>query len=177
MNSDEVRTIYCCQCAGEVEAYRIDAMELYPHRPDLFHKHFWRRPHCRNYVGCHPDTTKPLGCIPTYELMKARGHIHALIDPIWKTKMMSRRQVYARLSTALGYVFHNGEIRSIEEARKVYRTAREVFASYLSESHKCKHEWETHTSSEPVAAGVHVERYVQCFRCGEIREDKQRKRG
>ena len=35
--------------------------------------------------------------------------------------------------------------------------------------HKCRHAWETHTDSDPVAAGLHVEQFQQCLKCGEIR--------
>lgn len=39
----------------------------------------------------------------------------------------------------------------------------------LAAEYKCKHVWETHTDSEPTAAGMHVESFRQCFKCGEIR--------
>ncbi len=41
----------------------------------------------------------------------------------------------------------------------------------LEEGHRCKHAWETHTDSEPCAACVRLERYRQCLKCGQIRED------
>lgn len=43
--------------------------------------------------------------------------------------------------------------------------------SSLHMDHKCKHAWETHTDSDPTAAGMHVTQYKQCIKCGQIRED------
>jgi hypothetical protein len=42
----------------------------------------------------------------------------------------------------------------------------------LHADHRCKHVWERHTDSDPVAAGVHIEEWRQCLKCGEIRDPK-----
>ena len=39
---------------------------------------------------------------------------------------MKRGEVYARLSERLGWKYHTAQIRSVEEARKVYRLVREM---------------------------------------------------
>jgi hypothetical protein len=80
-------------------------------------------------VGCHHKTktpTKPLGCIATPEILNARKKIHALLDPLWKSGVISRGRIYGYVSKQLGYTYHNGEIRSIEEARKIYRIVAEL---------------------------------------------------
>jgi hypothetical protein len=123
-------TIFCCGCQQEVEARLTNGAEIYPHRADLQRIHFWKCDTCKNAVGTHWKTkqpTKPLGVIPTPQIKKARQHIHALIDPIWhKQRIIQRSTLYAKISKALGYTFHTGEIRSIEEARKIYKVARDV---------------------------------------------------
>lgn len=124
--------LWCCGCQTNVEARLTDGKEVYPHRDDLHDLPFWKCDACKNTVGCHhktPDRTKPLGNIPTKELKKARQHIHAILDPIWKNGAMPRGKVYARLSCRLGYDYHTGEIKSIDEARTIYRTVREIAAS------------------------------------------------
>lgn len=123
------QTIYCSGCQGNVEARLTSGKEIYPHRPDLSKLPFWRCDACGNYVGCHHKTstpTKPLGVIPTPELRTARSHIHAILDPIWKSGRMKRGKVYRLLSDRLGYEFHTAEIRSIEQARTIYRTVLEI---------------------------------------------------
>jgi hypothetical protein len=105
----------------EVDACLFGGDVIYPHRADLSHKIFWRCQNCGNYVGCHPGGNKPLGNIPTPELRKARGHIHALLDPLWKSKKAPRGRLYARISQEIGRQYHTGEIRSVEEAREIYR--------------------------------------------------------
>lgn len=119
--------IYCCGCQKEIEACLTDGKEIYPHRPDLHALPFWKCPACGNYVGCHhktKDRTRPLGCIPTPEIKNARRHIHRLLDGIWKSGKIRRQKLYAKLSGKLGYEYHTAEIRTIEEARKIYKLIR-----------------------------------------------------
>lgn len=128
--------IYCCECACDVEARLADGEEIYPHRPDLADLPFWRCDECWNYVGCHhqtKDRTRPLGNIPTVQLKKARSHIHRILDPLWKTGGMKRGYVYGTLSKALGYAYHTGEIKTIEEARKVYALVQKIGKKEIAE--------------------------------------------
>jgi len=120
--------IYCCGCCENVEPRLTDGAEIYPHRKDLKALPFWKCDKCGNYVGCHHKTknrTQPLGCIPTPEIKKARQHIHALLDPIWKSGKMKRKELYGELTKRLGWSYHTAKIRSVEEAREVYKIARE----------------------------------------------------
>lgn len=86
---------------------------VYPHRPDLFSKWFWRCAACDAHVGCHPpaknngrggvgDGSVPLGRLANAELRKAKSAAHAAFDPMWKSGGMSRTQAYAWLAKALG---------------------------------------------------------------------------
>lgn len=122
-----VRRIHCCGCSGDVDARLTDGGEIYPHRPDLRSLPFWRCDACGNFVGCHhktADRTRPLGCIPTAELKEARKMLHALIDPIWQSGKMSRRELYAAIGRDLGREYHTAETRTMDEARAAYRAAR-----------------------------------------------------
>lgn len=119
--------IYCCGCGDTVDALLTDGEEVYPHRNDLHKLPFWKCEQCKNFVGCHhktKDRTKPLGCIPTPEIKDARKHIHALIDPIWQSGKMSRKDLYAEISERIGWAYHTAKIRSVEESREVYRIVR-----------------------------------------------------
>lgn len=121
--------LYCCGCEREVTPRLTDGAEIYPHRPDLKALPFWKCDACGNYVGCHhktQDRTRPLGCIPTPEIKKARQHIHRILDPLWKSGRMKRSDVYARLSEAIGYEYHTAEIGDIAEARRIYLAVKEL---------------------------------------------------
>lgn len=121
--------IYCCTCACDVDARLTDGREIYPHRSDLYTLPFWKCDACKNHVGCHHKTkqrTRPLGNIPSKELRRARSHIHAILDPIWKSKQMKRGKLYAIIAEKLGYEYHTAEIKTIEEARNIYRIMREI---------------------------------------------------
>ena len=124
-----VKDIYCCGCAKKVLARLTDGTEIYPHRPDLASLPFWKCDTCNNFVGCHhktKDRTRPLGCISTPELKNARIHIHQLLDPIWQNKVMPRKKLYSLISGRLGRKYHTANIRTIEEARKVYRLVQGI---------------------------------------------------
>ena len=120
--------IYCCGCSEKVDARLIDGAEAYPHRPDLKALPFWLCDACGNFVGCHRKTknrTHPLGCIPTPEIKNARQHIHRILDPLWKSGKWKRGALYADISEKLGWNYHTANIRTIEEARQVYRVVQQ----------------------------------------------------
>lgn len=128
--------IYCTGCGADVEARLTDGAERYPHRPDLFSLPFWRCDTCGNYVGCHHKTkqpTKPLGVIATPEILNARKKLHALIDPMWQSGKIKRGQVYAYIGHRLGYNYHTGEIRTMDEARTIYRIAAQLHNELIGE--------------------------------------------
>jgi len=124
------RQIFCCGCVANVDARLTNGREIYPHRRDLYGLPFWKCDACGNFVGCHHKTknrTQPLGCIPTPEIKRVRSLIHRILDPIWKSKRMGRKQVYRLIAERLGAKeYHTAEIRTVEEAREVYRIVQEI---------------------------------------------------
>lgn len=121
--------IHCCGCGDKIEARLTSGQEIYPHRNDLNKLPFWKCDTCGNYVGCHhktKDRTRPLGNIPTPEIRKARQHIHAILDPLWIGKRASRRQIYKKISDKIGWNYHTANIKTVEEARKIYRIVKEM---------------------------------------------------
>lgn len=121
--------IYCTGCEEDVEARLTDGKERYPHRPDLASIPFWKCDTCGAYVGCHHKTktpTRPMGTLATPEMLEARKSIHNLIDPIWQSGEFGRGQVYAAIKKQLGYPYHTGELRTMDEARKVWKIAADL---------------------------------------------------
>lgn len=59
---------------------------------------------CGAFVGCHPDE-KPLGILSDSEMREKKKQCHALFDPIWKSKKLSRKDCYYRLSKKMGIDF------------------------------------------------------------------------
>ncbi len=106
-----------------------DGGETYPHRPDLAKLYFWKCDKCGNFVGCHHKSnnpTAPLGCIPTHELKKARQTIHRILDPIWQTGKMKRKEVYAYLTDKIGWKYHTANIRYLHEATEIIRLLKDI---------------------------------------------------
>jgi hypothetical protein len=114
-----------------VPARLTDGRETYPLRSDLADLPFWTCDTCGNHVGCHhktKDWTRPLGNIPTNEIKRARQRIHRVLDPLWKERKIPRGKLYARIAAVLGVEsYHTAEIKSIEDARTVYRIVREIW--------------------------------------------------
>jgi hypothetical protein len=122
--------LFCCGCVREVDARLTDGKEIYPHRPDLAALPFWRCDTCKNFVGCHhktDDRTRPLGCIPTKEIKGARQHIHRILDPLWKSGDIPRKALYQKIADRIGREnYHTANIRSLEEARQIYRIVQDI---------------------------------------------------
>lgn len=123
------RKIFCIECNKDVIARLTDGTELYPHQERLHHLKFWKCDTCKNSVGTHRKYSgqpKPLGCIPNNEIKNARMHIHNILDPLWKTGRISRKELYKIISEFLGYEYHTGDIKNIEEARKIYKKIKQL---------------------------------------------------
>lgn len=75
--------------------------EIYPHRPDLHAKRFYKCA-CGAFVGCHGLTTQALGRPGGPKTRNARKAAHAAFDPLWKGKRLGRSDAYKRLADALG---------------------------------------------------------------------------
>lgn len=104
-------------------------MEIYRHRKDLWNLRFWKCDHCSNHVGCHrrpSGLARPLGCIPNREMREARKCIHEKLDPLWQSGRIKRGKLYKQISKALGYEYHTGELRSMHEARMVWRIIAQI---------------------------------------------------
>lgn len=126
--------IYCCACKADIDAILVSGEVIYPHRKDLYTLPFWQCNTCKNFVGCHHKTknrTKPLGNIPTASLRSARKHIHAILDPLYISRRISRGKLYAIISEKIGYSYHTAEIRDIEEARKIYKIIKEIERGFI----------------------------------------------
>lgn len=57
---------------------------------------------CDAYVGCHKNTSTPLGTMANKELRELRKQCHLLFDPLWKSGKMSRKKAYKYLEEKTG---------------------------------------------------------------------------
>ena len=92
-------TLTCPYCNRD--AQQATGADIYPHRPDLAHKKFYRCSPCGAYVGCHKDG-RPLGRLANADLRRAKQLTHAKFDPLWKSGQMSRSAAYRWLADQLG---------------------------------------------------------------------------
>jgi hypothetical protein len=110
----------CPYCAGSAPLVTGEA--IYPHRPDLFKKKFYLCKPCNAYVGCHSTGSgeKPLGRLANAELRREKQKVHAVIDPVWKSGNLSRKEVYAALAVFMGLQKHETHVGmfDIEQCKK-----------------------------------------------------------
>jgi len=125
--------IYCTSCDKEIKARLSNGLEAYPYRKDLHSLNFWFCDICKHFVGCHQktkDPTRPLGIIADKELKKFRIEIHNTIDPLWKTRKISRKKLYSKLSAELGYRYHTANIKSVVEAQDILKLITKIRKEY-----------------------------------------------
>ena len=158
--------IYCANCKEDVSAELIYGSEAYPNRKDLKDLPFWRCPSCGGKVGCHHRSFKPLrplGVIPSPEIAEIRSKIHAILDPLYRQKFTSRKDLYKRMAAKLGIKeYHTAEIRTVEEAEKVLDVAdevrRELYAETREEERARRAEeiWDMVRYREPVGRDAQI---------------------
>lgn len=95
-----IRRARCIECGGKTRL--VPGSAIYPGRPEFHHQQFWRC-QCGAYVGCHPDTTRPLGSAAGPDTRAARKKAHDAFDQLWKPKRgMSRGHAYEQLANHMG---------------------------------------------------------------------------
>lgn len=106
--------VTCDYCHRDAELVKGNV--IYPHRPDLFARWFWRCEPCGAWVGCHArgrgewDGKRPLGRLANAELRRAKQAAHGAFDPLWRSGAMGRRDAYAWLAEQLGIAIQNCHI-------------------------------------------------------------------
>ena len=99
--------LICSECGG-TDVRCVSGDQIYPHRPDLYAKWYWRCA-CGAYVGCHRTTKVPLGTPAGPATRRAREEAHAAFDTLWQRKVMrgvlradARNAAYAWLAEQMG---------------------------------------------------------------------------
>ena len=87
----EVKELKCPYCGGK--AHLRDASSIYhsfKYRGKMFVCENF--PKCDSYVGCHPNTTKPLGRMANKKLRTMKSKAHEYFDPLWKKRVFARKK-------------------------------------------------------------------------------------
>ena len=91
-----------CQYCGK-PAEKVAGNVMYPSRPDLAHRQFYRCLPCDACVGCHPTTGLALGTLANRDLRRIRMAAHGAFDPLWMAGgVMTRTDAYKWLAGELG---------------------------------------------------------------------------
>lgn len=117
--------VICPYCNKEARLVTGDV--IYPHREDLYEKYFYLCSDCYAYVGCHPETEKPLGRLADAELRKTKMFAHKFFDAIWKSGKMRRKEAYNWLADKLKIKVENCHIGmfDVETCKRVIEICNE----------------------------------------------------
>lgn len=78
----------------------VESKVIYPRSVKNYGSFYLCRP-CWAYVGCHDNTTTPLGRLANADLRAAKMAAHSSMDKIWRSGFMRRNQTYAWLAKTL----------------------------------------------------------------------------
>lgn len=117
---------------------KVNGDTIYPHRKDLYKKVFYLCEPCDAYVGCHPNTTKPLGRLANEELRKAKSSAHMAFDKLWRGGNMSRGKAYQWLQRQLKLPAQDCHIGmfDIETCKKVVQVSKDYFNPFKEDIHE-----------------------------------------
>ena len=96
----EIKCPYCKQNAKWVEN-----KEIYGNNIGKSYM-AWLCRDCDAYVGCVNNSRKPLGFLANAATRRWRQLAHAMLDPVWKKKCLTREQTYDYISRKLGAPSH-----------------------------------------------------------------------
>lgn len=106
-------TLACPYCAQPAELM-LSSAPLYR---GIDYGPVWICRPCQAWVGCHPETTNPLGRLANAALRRAKMAAHAAFDPLFKSGRMKRGEAYAWLAKALGIEKTACHIGMMDEAQ------------------------------------------------------------
>jgi hypothetical protein len=82
----------------------VTGADIYPYRSDLDDKQFWRCRPCKAWVGCHGNSSNPMGRLANSELRGWKVRAHAAFDPLWMRKR-KREQISKKAARNAGYAW------------------------------------------------------------------------
>lgn len=126
--------LWCMPCNKAVDARQTNGSEIYPHRMDLHHLIFYKCL-CGANVGCHKNTSTPMGSLADAKLKKERMAAHKAFDDIYKTGKMTRGESYAWLSEKLGIASKECHIGmfNAEQCKQVVQVANEFNDKHIEQ--------------------------------------------
>ena len=73
---------------------------------------------CGAWVGCHPNTTRPLGRLANAELREMKMKTHAAFDPIWTARFERKHAIDPRYKKAMA---RGGRYKKLAELLEIPR--------------------------------------------------------
>ena len=119
--------LFCVQCNDNVDVTLVNGEVICPTMPHTHHNFFYQCNFCANYVGFRENFNKSFIFIPTPEMRNLKIEIHKIIDPIWQNEILTREEVYNKISERIGKKFHAGSLKSIDEAKYIIYCVKELF--------------------------------------------------
>lgn len=108
----EVYNLKCPYCGGK--AHLRDYSFIYPNTKYIGKVYVCENfPKCDSYVGCHPNTTKPLGRLANKSLRHLKAKAHEYFDPLWRNKCFNNSKSLSK-NRSLAYKWLATELNLTE---------------------------------------------------------------
>nr|DAV53527.1 MAG TPA: zinc finger domain-containing protein [Caudoviricetes sp.] len=118
--------IWCVTCNKYVDAELGLYGDIFPNRLEKAKLPIWICPMCGNYVLTHSKTYRPVGVIGNKQIRIFRLAIHKQLGKACQDSTLTIRDCYGVMSAVLGYKFHSGKLKTINEALKALKIASRI---------------------------------------------------
>jgi hypothetical protein len=123
LNLTAREVVLCPYC--DSPAVLVDSKEIYGGKS---YGLVWLCRPCRAWCGVHKGSHRPLGTLANGTVRELRKKAHATFDPIWKSRLLTRKQAYQRLAEAMGIEYmlcHIGMMQK-DECHRAIAAAKEI---------------------------------------------------
>ena len=102
------------------------------------YKYFYFCKNCDAYVGCHPNSKKPLGSLADRNLRNIRHEAHDFFDKLWQDKYFTRSQAYKWLAKKLNISTKKCHIGMFDEnlCKKTIDFSRQYLSRYNNKKNR-----------------------------------------
>jgi len=132
----QTKKLHCTSCNKTVNATIKKETEIYPDRKAYLAKReprdYWACV-CGSHVRVDKEKVHVRYVLTTGKFSAIKNNIHSLIDPIWKSKKMTRPEVYRYMSKITKTKdFHVSLISCMKDAEKALKEAETLNGLYFN---------------------------------------------
>lgn len=111
-------------------------------------------PKCDSYVGCHPNTTRPLGRLANKKLRHLKAKAHEWFDPLWKNRCFDHDKSMSK-NRSLAYKWLASELHLTDNQCHIGKFDAGTCQKIIKLCMKKQKEFGLYKDSPPFSRGYH----------------------